>query len=136
MTLEFRAVASATLAAQAVVFPLILYTFGNFSLYAFPINMLVLPLVPLSMLLVFLTGLVGLASSLIPPLVILAKPLAWLAYLVLAYFTGLVNLVAHLPLANLKFSHVPFAIPLICYAALIYFAFRFKQIESAPRPEI
>ena len=129
LTLEFRSVASATLGAQLAVFPIILYTFGNFSLYAFPINMLVLPLVPLSMLLVFLTGLAGLASSLIPPLVILAKPLAWLAYLVLAYFIGLVNLVSHLPFANLQVTHVPFLVPLICYVVLIWAVLKFRKKE-------
>jgi len=122
--MDFRPIASATIAAQLAVFPLILYTFGNFSIYAFPINMLVLPIVPTTMLLIFLAGLIGLFF--IP----LALPFAWIAYALLAYMIGLVTLVSRLPLASLTFSNVPLALVLILYAILIWFVVKFHKKEE------
>ncbi len=124
--LEFRAIASATLGAQAAVFPLILYTFGNFSVYAFPVNMLVLPLVPITMLLVFLTGLLGF----IPLISLVAYPLAWASYALLAYMLGLVHVVSNLPFANLQFTHVPPVIVLVLYGILIWLVVKFGNKEE------
>ncbi len=45
-----------TVSAQILVFPLIMYYFHQFSLVSLPANMLVLPLMPLTMLFGFLTG--------------------------------------------------------------------------------
>ncbi len=116
--LPFREIASATLGAQLTVFPLILYTFGNFSLYAFPVNLLVLPLVPLTMLAVFLTGALSFLSF-IPIISFLAYPFAWLAYLLLTYMVRLVSFVSHLPLASLNFPNVPISVIFLMYASLV-----------------
>lgn len=113
---KFREIASTTLAAQLAVFPLILYVFGNFSVYAFPVNLLVLPLVPLAMLLIFLTGI----FAFIPVLNLLSYPLAWLSYILLAYFISLVKLVSHLPLANLSISHIPLFLVILMYCGLVF----------------
>ena len=45
--------------AQLLTLPISLYIFGAVSLVALPVNILVLPLVPLAMALVFTTGLAG-----------------------------------------------------------------------------
>jgi len=124
---KFREIASTTLAAQCAVFPLILYTFGNFSLYAFPVNMLVLPIVPITMLFIFLAGLFALVSSFIPPLIILAFPFAWISYALLAYMINLVTVVSELPLANLQFNHVPMIFILAIYAILICLIIKFYK---------
>lgn len=52
-----------TLSAQLMVLPLVLYYFHNFSLIAFLANIIVLPLIPLAMLLGFLTGIAGMVWS-------------------------------------------------------------------------
>ncbi len=49
-----------TVSAQTLVFPLIIYYFNQFSLVSLPANILVLPLMPLTMLFGFLTGAGGL----------------------------------------------------------------------------
>lgn len=49
-----------TISAQMLVFPLIIYYFNQFSLVSLPANILVLPLMPLTMLSGFLTGTGGL----------------------------------------------------------------------------
>lgn len=48
-----------TIAAQTLVFPLIIYYFHQFSLVSLPANILVLPLMPVTMLFGFLTGVGG-----------------------------------------------------------------------------
>ncbi len=53
----------ATLSAQAMVLPIILYNFGSFSLVALPANVLILPVVPLTMFFGFLAGILGLVWS-------------------------------------------------------------------------
>ena len=128
--MDFRPIASVTIAAQLAVFPLILYTFGNFSLYAFPVNMLVLPVVPSTMLLVFLVGITGLFASFVPPLFFLVHIFAWASYALLSYMISIVTFVSRLPLASLQFSHVPLGIVLLLYVALIFFVLKFHQKEQ------
>ncbi len=48
-----------TISAQILVFPLLIYYFHQFSLVSLPANILVLPLMPLTMLFGFLTGVGG-----------------------------------------------------------------------------
>lgn len=50
----------ATLSAQLMVLPIILFNFGNFSLVSLPANILILPVVPLTMFFGFLAGILGL----------------------------------------------------------------------------
>jgi len=57
---NIRKVLAETLGAQILVLPVLMYNFGIVSLVAPLANILVLPLVPLTMLLGFLTGVVGL----------------------------------------------------------------------------
>lgn len=65
----------ATVSAQLAVLPVILYNFGSFSLVSVPANVLVLPVIPLAMLLGFLSGVSGLVWSGLGRIVGLA---AWL----------------------------------------------------------
>lgn len=65
----------ATLSAQLAVLPVILYNFGNFSLVSLPANVLILPVVPLTMLFGFISGISGLVW---PPLGNLVGLAAWI----------------------------------------------------------
>lgn len=56
---NLREILTMTLSAQLMVLPLVLYYFHNFSLVAFLANIVVLPLIPMAMLLGFLTGIAG-----------------------------------------------------------------------------
>ncbi len=85
-----------TLSAQIFVWPVIIYSFGNLSLISPFANLLILPIVPLTMLLGFL----AVASFLIfPPLGTL---LSWLAFLPLKYETLTVAFLSRLPFSNLS----------------------------------
>lgn len=71
-----RQIVGETISAQIMAAPLILYAFGQISNVALISNVLILPLVPLAMLLTFITGTVG---YLVPTLVqMIGLPAQWL----------------------------------------------------------
>lgn len=84
-----------TLSATVFVLPIVMYNFHIASVVSLLANFLVLSIIPLSMLLVFLTALAGLIWQLI------ALPFAWVTFLPLKYIVETVNY-----LANLKWSSI------------------------------
>jgi competence protein ComEC len=108
-----RETLATTLAAQIVVLPWIIYKMGQLSLVALPVNLLVLPLVPLTMLAGSLLGLVGSFSY------SLSLPLGYLAYLPLAWFLGVTKLFAVLPFAAVIIPPLNFIFVGAVYAALV-----------------
>ncbi len=113
-----REIAAATIAAQASVLPLLLYQNGLFSLVALPANLLVLPIIPLTML---ASALAGVAGFLLPGI---APILAFPAYLLLSYVISVVEVAAQLPLATLSLPSFPFIFVLFAYALLVLFLVR------------
>lgn len=118
-----RDIVSVTCAAYIFVFPFILYKMGNFSLVALPANILILPFIPLTMLLGFLTGFVGLIYY------VLAIPFGYISYLFLHYELGVINFFANLPFAAFSFPNFPLWLTLIIYAYFIYRLFG-KNIKN------
>ena len=90
-----------TSSAQIVTMPLILLAFGQYSLYALPANILVLPFVPLAMLMTFIAGIGGLA---LPGL---ATFIGFPATLILRYSTIVIEKVANLPNAQKELEFNP-----------------------------
>jgi len=90
-----REIASATIATQLAVLPLLLYQSGAFPLYALPVNLLVLIVVPWAMLLSAIAAISGLLLGPLAPIV------AFPAYILLAYAVGVAQLFAALPFASL-----------------------------------
>jgi competence protein ComEC len=91
--LKFRDLFFATVVTQIFVLPLLMYHIGEVSLVSVLVNMLVLPMVPVAMLLTFITGLVGAVS--IP----LGSLVGLLAYLPLQYILVVAELFAAFPFA-------------------------------------
>jgi competence protein ComEC len=89
-----RQILGETISAQIATFPILVASFGVFSNVAIVANLLVLPLVPLAMLLVFLCGI----FAIIVPLaaIILAHPTQWL----LGYMISVAKQLAELPWAQ------------------------------------
>lgn len=87
-----------TTSAQIMTLPILIYSFGIFSSWSLLANMLILPVVPLCMLLVFLTGISGL---LIP---ILSGVFAFGADLILKYCTFVIDRIFALPGASREVS--------------------------------
>lgn len=77
--LHIREFLVATLSTQLFVLPLLLYQIGEFSAVAVLVNVLVLPMVPIAMLLTFITGVLAYFS------VTIATPVAYLAFGSLKY---------------------------------------------------
>jgi predicted membrane metal-binding protein len=116
----------ATVATQLAVLPLLLYHMGQFSVIALVANVLVLPIVPVAMLLTFLTGVVALVAA---PLSI---PLSYGAYLVLMYIIGLATQLAALPYAMIEISTFPgWMIPLM-YASIAALGYWRSRHDTLP----
>lgn len=86
-----RETLAVTLSAQTAVLPLLLYMSGILSFTSLPANVLVVPVVPFAMLLVFIVALVGL---IFPPLALL---LGYPVSLLLNYMIAVPTLLAKLP---------------------------------------
>jgi competence protein ComEC len=123
-----RDVLATTLAAQLLVLPWILYKMGQLSLVALPINLLVLPLVPLTMFLGFALGLIGFLSY------SLSLPIAYLVYLPLWYFVKIAELGVSFPFASLNLAHFPLIITVSIYSFYIYWYYRRRSVPHLSSP--
>lgn len=90
----FRYILAATIAAQIVTFPIIVFVFNQYSPLALVANLLIQPLVPLAMLLTFLAGIAGLVMP------FLAIIVGWPAQQILSYMTSLTGWMSSNPLAS------------------------------------
>lgn len=107
-----REILAATITTQIAVVPMLAYMIGDVSLVSLLVNALVLPMIPLAMLFVFLTGSVGV---LVPAL---ALPFAFVAHALLWYVVWIVEVFAALPHAVVSLSAFPFWMTLAAYALM------------------
>ena len=120
---ELRDIVSVTCAAYVFVFPFILYKMGNLSLVALPANVLILPFIPFTMMLGFITGFVGLVWY------VFAVPIGFISYLFLHYELLVINFFSNLPFASISFPDFPLVLTIIIYAYFIYRLFG-RNIKS------
>ncbi len=107
-----------TLFAYLLTLPLILYQFGRISLVALPANILILEVIPLTMLLGFLAGGVGILF--LP----LGQMVGWFAWLLLSYMLAVTGYLANLPGAVLEVGKIDFIWIILFYfltGGLFYF---------------
>lgn len=126
--LQLREFATATIATQIFVLPLLLYKIGELSLVALPVNLLVLITVPVTMLFGFLAGVIGFLSQ------VLATPFALIAHLLLSYQLGVVELFARLPFASIHLNSFPLWLMVSIYAAyggVLWYLLRDTQESEA-----
>ncbi len=109
-----RDIISVTSAVYIFVLPFILYKMGNLSLVALPANVMILPFIPFTMLLGFITGFLGIIHY------VLSIPAGYLSYLMLHYILGVINLFAKIPFASLSIPDFPLFLTLLIYAYFIY----------------
>lgn len=116
----FRQYLLATISAQVFTLPILLFNFGLLSLVSIPANILVLPVVPITMLFGFLTGIAGLIWAK------LALPFAGISWLLLTYVIKVIGFLAGLPFAaiNFKFNFVYVLIYYTILGVLFYFYYR------------
>jgi len=120
----FREICAMTFAAYIFVLPFILYNMGTVSLVALPTNILILPLIPFTMLVGFLTSLVGIFSH------ILSIPLGLLSYLLLHYELFVIDFFARVPYASLAIPNFPLAVTVCIYLYFTYLLFYKKYEEN------
>ena len=70
---------SATVSAQIMVTPLLVYKTGLLSFVSLPTNMLILIFIPITMFLGFAVGIIGMINT------TLSIPLGWISYALLQY---------------------------------------------------
>jgi competence protein ComEC len=105
-----RQILGETIAAQIVTLPILVMAFGQFSNVAIVANLLILPLVPLAMMLTFVTGI----GALVAPS--LAMFIGVPVTLLLQYMTSVASYLAGLPWAQ---SELVIGLPVV---GLYYFA--------------
>lgn len=107
---KLREIISSTCATQVFVLPLLLYKTGIFSFVSLPVNLLILPFIPITMFFGFTTFL-------------LKIPFGWIGYALTQYELFIVKIFAGLPFAAKTISNFPLFLMLIIYiiyAVLIY----------------
>lgn len=118
---QLREFATATVATQIFVLPMILYKMGTLSLVALPVNLFILVTVPVTMLLGFLTGVVGFVSTL------LSFPFAFVTNALLTYQLKVVDIFASLPFAAIEINYFPIWIAVLVYIIYGLFMWRLRQ---------
>lgn len=88
-----RGIVASTIATQVFVSPYILYTMGTISIIGMVVNILVLPIIPVTMLFVFLTGATGFISLNV------AQIFGWVSHMLLTYELHMVEWFAQTPFA-------------------------------------
>ncbi len=110
-----------TVSAQIFVLPIILHNFHNLSLVSVPANLLILTIVPITMLLVFLTAVSGFIFY---PL---SLAFSWLAYLPLKYEIEIVEALAGLKWASLEIENFGWQGAVAWYCILFFGIFFLKR---------
>lgn len=107
-----RSLVASTLATQVFVSPLILYMMGDLSLVGTFVNIIVLPFIPLTMLVVFLAGMSGFISHYI------SQIFGWISHLLLSYELLIVRQASKLPFAIVSLP--AFSIKVVAGVYLLY----------------
>jgi competence protein ComEC len=123
---EIREIVASTIATNIFVMPFIIYEMGIFSLVSLPANLLILPLMPLTMLAGAGLVLVHSISTL------LAIPVSFLTYAILHYELWVTHTFAHLPFSAVEISRFPLSLAIALYILLLFWMFRKKKEISSP----
>jgi len=118
MKFGFRELVATTIAATISVLPILLYTTGILSIVSLPVNILILPLIPLTMFFSFLAGVFGFIST------IIALPFAYIAHLLLSYIFSIIHFFASLSFASVTIQSFPLLLTLILYGFILWWVFK------------
>ncbi|MBP6858384.1 MAG: ComEC/Rec2 family competence protein [Candidatus Pacebacteria bacterium] len=121
-----RGIVASTIATQIFVSPYILYMMGTISIIGMIVNILVLPIIPATMLVVFLAGAFGFIWM---PL---AQLFGWVSHLLLSYELFMVESFARVPYASLS---VPifskwWVVGFYVVFGVVYFGRKFRKNNS------
>jgi len=114
---NIREIVSSTLSAQILVLPLILYKMGTLSVFALPVNVLVLAFIPTIMLLGFVTGILGFLN--LP----LSLPFAWVSWFFLSYIIKVSEFFAGLPFSSININWFSLVFMIVSYLFIFSWIF-------------
>ena len=123
-TLGLRDILSATIAVQLFLLPFILYKMGTLSIVSPIVNLLILPLIPLTMLFGFLAGIFNFIT------VVIATPFAWIAYIFLHYEISLSQAFANLSFASITAKSFPLIFVIIIYLMIFYYLIKTNNSKA------
>ena len=121
---QVREFLTATIATQLFVLPILIYSIGSFSIVSVVVNVLVLPTVPITMLLTFITGVFGL---LLPSLGILC---GYVAHLALSYIIVVATFFGSMSFAAIAIPAIPFWVVLVAYGGMGLTLFHFHTQKN------
>ena len=113
----------ATLSAIALTTPLILYQFGRLSIVAPLVNVLILSVIPLSMAIGFLVGILGIIW--LP----LAQIVSWLAWVLLSYIIFIVETFSKISWVSLEIGKINWIWLLVFYFVISWLLFKKKPLK-------
>jgi competence protein ComEC len=123
----FKGLFASTLATQIFVSPYLLYMMGQLSIIGIIVNILVLPIIPITMLFVSLTGLLGFVSYHVSEIT------GWISHFLLSYELFVVHFFAKLPFSAIELPKFSFWIVtgfyLSYFVALVKFPSTFSQFR-------
>lgn len=118
---SFREIVSATIAAQIAVLPFILWRMGTLSLIALPVNILILPFMPLAMFTSALTSIVGLFSH------VLAFPFGFVSYSFLHFILSVIKTASTYSFASVTIPVFPWWLVLVLYVGMGILIYRLQK---------
>ena len=110
----FREIISTTLAAQIAVLPFIMYTMGSLSLISLPINILILPFIPLAMFIGFIVGIFGFVGTW------LSLPFGFVGAKLLEGILSIIHLGANTPHASITVQEFPVWVLVLVYCFICW----------------
>jgi len=113
----------ATLSAIILTTPLILYQFGRLSIVAPLVNVLILSVIPLSMSIGFILGIIGLIW--LP----LAQVVSWLAWVILSYVIFIVETFARINWVSLEIGKIHWIWLLVFYSFTSLILFKKRPLK-------
>ncbi len=113
-----RGIVATTISAQVAVLPWLFYQIGEVSLVSLPTNLLIVPLVPVTMFLGFITGAFGFVSY------VVSKTVAIIAYFFLAAELLVVKIFSALPMASVTVPQISLLLVLVVYALLVFYIWK------------
>ena len=109
---QLRDMISTTISTQIFVTPYIVFLMGTISLSGLVTNILILPIIPLTMAIVSIISLFGFVSTFV------SQFLAYFAHIILSYELFIVKLFAHIPIASIYTGTISFKTMICLYILL------------------
>jgi len=121
--LPLRSYFNVSLAAYLFTLPLILYYFGNLSISAPLVNLLVLPFLPFLMFFIFLFAFVSLVFP------FFSFVFSWPVWLLLTYVFIVARFFASLPYLSFSFGSFPFFLVVLLYFLIVCLVLKLKNFK-------